>query len=331
MTYLANGGWRSRLLRSVKVKIGLGLLLVLTLLAVAHPILRATVWDGRDAIFHPETGHDPALQHPTGSSPTHWLGTDALGRDVMSALTYSLSPALQVAVLAAVLVGALALTVGSLAAYFRGWIDTVTTSLGDALTLMPPTIALLVVGWSRPTFGVIDAGLLFGVLYGLGPAALVIRSRALSVAVKPFVDAARVAGSGARRIMGVHFLPHLVPYAGIQMMSAGIWALASVAFVQYLGATNRARVGLGSMIYSALDFQPVLPSGYGTFNMGDFGARIGWTSLLAAGLAMSLISASFYLLAVGARDAIVPHTMEELHGSGVGLEAKSAANQLVSQ
>lgn len=321
----------SPLARNLKVRIGLGLMVLLIALALAHPLLKATVWDGAGAIYDPELGYDLALQHPTGASLQHWLGTDALGRDVMSTLTYSLGPALQVAILAAVLVGALGLIAGSAAAYFRGWIDAAITSVGDALSLLPPTLALLVVGWGRASFGTIDAGLLFGILYGLGPAVLVIRARALSVTVKPFIDAARVAGSGPRRIMGVHLLPHLIPYAGIQMMSAGIWALASVAFVQYLGATNQARVGLGSMIYTGLDFQPVLPAGYGTFNMGDYSARIGWTSLMSAGLAMTLISASFYLLAVGSRDSIVRRAPEDRQVGGVGTGPSSEASQLVTR
>ena len=121
---------------------------------------------------------------------------------------------------------------------------------------------------------------------------------------KPFIDASRVAGSGWGRIIRNQMLPHLLPYAGIQMMGAGIAALTSVAFIQYLGATDQSRVGLGSMIYTAIDVQPVLPTGFGSFNMGDFHARIGWTSLLAAGLAMTLIAAAFYLVAVGSRDAV---------------------------
>lgn len=132
-----------------------------------------------------------------------------------------------------------------MAAYFRGWLDQTLTSVGDAFTLLPPTIALLVVGLDRPGFGMLDAGFLFGLLYGLGPATLVIRSRALAVVQKPFIDAARIAGARSRRIIGVHMLPHLLPYAGIQMMGAGIGALATVAFIQYLGATGDSRVGLG--------------------------------------------------------------------------------------
>jgi ABC-type dipeptide/oligopeptide/nickel transport system permease subunit len=100
-------------------------------------------------------------------------------------------------------------------------------------------------------------------------------------------------------------LPHLLPYAGIQMMGAGIGALTSVAFIQYPGATDQSQVGLGSMIYTAIDIQPVL-TGIGSFNMGDFHARIGWTSLVAAGLSMTLIGAAFYLIAVGSRDAVIP-------------------------
>ena len=296
-------------LRHLKVRLGLAILALLLTSAAAHPLLQATIWNGQESIYDPETGHDRDLEHPTGPSVTHPLGTDPLGRDVLSTLTYSLTPALQVTVLAALLVGLLSISAGSLAAYFRGWVDLAVTGVGDAFTLLPPAIALLVVGVGKPAFGMIDAGLLFGLLYGLGPAALLIRSRALSVIEKPFIDAARVAGSGPGRIIRSQMLPHLLPYAGIQMMGAGIGALTSVAFIQYLGATDQSRVGLGSMIYTAIDIQPVLPTGvvYGSFNMGDFHARIGWTSLLAAGLAMTLIGAAFYLIAIGSRDAVIPN------------------------
>jgi peptide/nickel transport system permease protein len=296
---------RRRVLQDPKVRVGLAVFVLLLVGAAAHPALHATVWNGLESVYDPETGHDRDLEHPTGPSAAHPLGTDALGRDVLSSLTFSLAPALQVTVLAAFLVGLLSITFGSLAAFFRGWVDLAVTSVGDAFSLLPPTIALLVVGLGRPAFGMIDAGLLFGLLYGLGPAVLVIRSRALAVMEKPFIDASRVAGSGWGRIIRNQMLPHLLPYAGIQMMGAGIAALTSVAFIQYLGATDQSRVGLGSMIYTAIDVQPVLPTGFGSFNMGDFHARIGWTSLLAAGLAMTLIAAAFYLVAVGSRDAVI--------------------------
>ena len=208
-------------LRHPKVRVGLAVFALLLAGAVAHPLLVATIWAGQESVYGPETGHDRDLEHPTGPSSAHLLGTDALGRDVLSTLTFSLAPALQVAVLAALLVGLLSITIGSIAAYFRGWVDLVITCLADAAILLPPAIALLVVGIGKPAFGMLDAGLLFGMLYGFGPAALVIRSRALSVIEKPFIDAARVAGAGPIRIIRTQMLPHLLPYAGIQMMGAG--------------------------------------------------------------------------------------------------------------
>jgi peptide/nickel transport system permease protein len=274
--------------------------------AVAHPVLQSTLWAGEGGTYHPETGNDRAITvHPAGPSGQHWLGTDSLGRDVVSALTYSLAEALALAVVVALVVGVLSLTVGSVAAYFRGWTDMLFTNIGDALALLPPAIALLVVGLNQTGLGPVEAGVLFGVLYGLGPAALIVRSRALAVIEKPFIDAAKVAGAGPRRILGTHLLPHLLPYAGVQMMAAVIGALVTQAFIQYQGASAN-RVGLGSMIYSGLDFQPVLPTGYGSFNLGDYTARIGWFSLMSAAMAMTLISVAFYLIAVGSRDAIVP-------------------------
>lgn len=299
-------GMLRMVLRNPKVRVGIVILLVLGAAAASHPLLQATVWRGKGAVYHPETGFDLSLTHPTGPSGQHLLGTDALGRDVLSSLTFSLAPALEVSMLAALVVFVASLVLGSMAAYFRGWFDHVVTSLGDTLTLIPATLALLVVGLGRPAFGPIDAGLLFGLLYGLGPATLLLRSRALSVMEKPFIEAARGAGSGPAHVTRLHLFPHLLPYVGIQMMGAAIGSLVAMAFVQYLGASGQSRVGLGAMIYSGIDFQPVLPSGYGSFNLGEYSSRISWWSMLTAGSAMTVLSAAFYLIAVGSRDAVTP-------------------------
>ena len=136
-------GTGRRVLRHLKVRLGLAIFVLLLAGAAAHPLLQATIWNGQESIYGPETGHDRDLEHPTGPSAAHPLGTDALGRDVLSTLTFSLAPALQVTVLAALLVGLLSIAVGSLAAYFRGWVDLAVTSVGDAFSLLPPAIALL--------------------------------------------------------------------------------------------------------------------------------------------------------------------------------------------
>lgn len=110
MSSVASVERSGRIFGSRKVRVGIGFLVFLTLLALAHPVLTSTVWEQAPGIYDPETGVDTNIEHPSGVSARHWLGTDPLGRDVMSMLTYSMSPALQVALLAAGLVGSLSLS-----------------------------------------------------------------------------------------------------------------------------------------------------------------------------------------------------------------------------
>lgn len=282
----------SRLRRNVKMRTGLALLFLFCLLAVSHPVLRATVWGDEPAVYHPETGYDIGT-HPSAPSARHLLGTDALGRDVLSLLTFALAPTLMVVLTAAAVIGLLSTTSGAVAAFFRGKTDGLLSRIADALVLLPPPIALLVVALDRPDFGPVDMGLLYGFLFGLGPAAVVVRSRALAVMGKPFVEAARASGGGAGWIIRTHLVPHLLPYAAVQMMAGVTGAVITAGFLELLGAA-RTRIGLGSLVYLGLTYQGVVSS------------RVAWSQLLAGALSISLLASAFYLLSVGLREAIDP-------------------------
>ena len=97
-------GWldtRQRLRRSKMVIVGLVIIGVFGTLAFAHPILQATVWSSRPSVYQPETGFDPAVIHPSGPTVAHPLGTDSLGRDVLSLMSYGLRPTFFVAIASA--------------------------------------------------------------------------------------------------------------------------------------------------------------------------------------------------------------------------------------
>jgi len=201
-------GWadaRARIFRSKMVVVGLIILTFFAILTFIHPVLQATIWAGKQAIYRPETGHDPAIFNPSGPSLAHILGTDPLGRDVLSLMTFGLRPTFLVAISTGISAGVIGMVVGTSAAFFKGRGDRVLTHMADAFVLLPPPLIFLIAS-KRGLLGPIQLGLLYGLFYGLGPATIVVRARALSVMEKLYIDAARLSGRSAGD-PGIHRVP----------------------------------------------------------------------------------------------------------------------------
>ena len=122
---------------------GLAIILFYAILAVLHPILMNTVWDSR--IYDPFIGSDPrVMANPSPPSREHLLGTDPMGRDVLSQLMFSTRNEFLLGLLAAALTVTIATSVGAIAAYFGSWPDILFMRLADLINILP-FIALLVV------------------------------------------------------------------------------------------------------------------------------------------------------------------------------------------
>lgn len=276
---------------------GIAILVLFVLLALSYPLLMRTAWANEGSIYHPVAGYDRTIRHPSGPTSGHPLGTDAIGRDVLSGLTYATSGTLVVALTAAVATGALSLVAGAAGAFWRGAVDSALSHLSDAMLLLPAPIALIAIGLARP--GLLPPfwfGTVYGVLAGLGAAAVVIRSYGLSVMAKPFIEAARAAGGGAWHIIRIHLLPHLLPLAAIQMMLAVTGAIIVSGFVDFMTPGRTDRVGYGSLVYTGLAYEDALFGG------------VAWSVLLAGALGISLMCAAFYLISVGLRRRVDPGT-----------------------
>src|SRR5690606_5828964 len=211
--------WR-QVRRNPKIVTGVAILGLFVLVIVANPLLWATVWDGQERLYDPVIGFDHMIIHPSAPSGAHWLGTDSLGRDVTSMFTLAARSSVTVAVAAALVSGVVSLCLGSLAAYHRKWVDAVVTHTSDAMVLLPALLAVWVVGLGRPdaSFGALQVGAVFGLVYGLGPATAAVRAAGLVVMARPFVEAARLVGAGGYWTMSRHLWPHLVPHAAVQAM-----------------------------------------------------------------------------------------------------------------
>lgn len=281
------------------IVLGLAILLLALAGALAHPILTDTLWASEPMTYRPEAGFDLTIaNHPSGPSARHWLGTDPLGRDVTSMLLFALRPSLIIAVTAALTIGVVSVASASASASLGGRVDGVLSSLADGLLLLPAPIVLIIFGFARPeVFTPVVFGATYGVLVGLSAAAIVLRTHALQVMAKPFIQAARVAGGGRFHIVRKHLVPHLLPLAAVQMTTGVVGVIVAAGFVEFLGA-SRQRVGLGSMIY------------YGIAYQGALGSDISWSPLITGSLAISVMAGAFYLLSIGFRQLLDPRLRE---------------------
>lgn len=283
------GQWRTFAENPIGL-IGLAIIAFFGLLAALHPILMRTVWSR--AIYDPVLGYDPAIpSHPVGPSLAHLLGTDPLGRDVLSQLMFGTTSAFTLGFTAALVTVLIGTTVGAIAGYYGGVIDALFMNLADLMVTLPFIVILIVVGaifeLNLPTLAVV-----IGVLSGFGGTAIVIKSQALTVKVRAYVDAARVAGGGDGHIILRHIIPNLLPLSFLYMMFGVTGAISAEATLSFFGLLD-ARMSWGLMIHTAnvagylLNFQT-------------------WWLILPAGLAITLLSAAFYFVGRALDEVVNP-------------------------
>jgi peptide/nickel transport system permease protein len=271
--------------------VGLVLILLFGLMSVAFPILRTTVY--QHMRYDPITGYDTELIHPAPPSRLHLLGTDTLGRDVLSMLLAATTPTFIVGISAALTTAIVGTLIGMVSAYRGGVIDTLFTHISDAFLLLPAPIFMVIVGMRFRDIGPVPLGVIYGVIAGAGGAAIVMRAQALQVVVKPFIDAARIAGGGGRRVMLAHVLPHMLPLAALYMMLAVTGAVVADAFIAFFGFT-RAYLNWGTIIYLSFAYASYLRGG------------VEWHVMIPPSIALSLFAAAFYFVSRGLHEVADP-------------------------
>lgn len=203
------------------------LLIVIVFAAIAAPLVAP---------------HDPTAQSlrlrlkppvwQEGAEPGYWLGTDALGRDMLSRMIYGARISLVVGICAVLLQGVIGVIVGLLAGYFGRWIDNVLMRIADVQQSIPFLIlAVALAAVVRPSLSniILVLGVSGWVTYGR-----VVRSQVLSVRELEFIEAARALGSGHLRIIVRHVLPNVMPsitVIGTLTVSTMILAEASLSFL----------------------------------------------------------------------------------------------------
>ncbi len=312
--------------------VGLVLIGIFAVMAISHPILMATVWDpkvyhpvtGYDAVLTEFTVVEevtdetseielmearlklnptidvgdvvriPAQPAPptwTGENP-HYLGTDPQGRDILSQLLYSTRAAFFLGAVAALTAVVIATTVGSVAAYFGGWIDGGLMRFADLILLMP-LLPLLIVMSAAFDINMVMLGVLIGLLNGFGGVAIVLKSQALSIKVKAYIDAAKVAGGGDWHVIFRHIVPNVLPLTFLYMMFGVTEAIALEATLSFFGLLN-VPMTWGLMINTAQSNGYLLS-----------GTQYWWL-LFPAGLAVTFLAFAFFIVGRGMDEVINP-------------------------
>ncbi|MFQ5408245.1 MAG: ABC transporter permease [Anaerolineales bacterium] len=269
---------------------GLGVIIFFGLFALAHPILINTVWE--PSIYDPLTGVDlEAGFHPATPSARHLLGTDPLGRDVLSQLMYSTRFEFALGILSAVVTVFIATTIGAVSAYYGGIVDTILMRLAD-LVIMVPFIPILIVLSALTEVGMLKLAIVIGLLSGFGGTTIVIKSQALSVKVKPFIEAARIAGGGDAHIIFRHMVPNLLPISLLYMMFTVTAAIFSEAVLSFFGLTT-IEMSWGLMLNITRNFGYLL-----RFDT--------WHLLFPSSIAIVLLCSAFYLMGRALDEVVNP-------------------------
>jgi peptide/nickel transport system permease protein len=207
--------------RDRKAQVGLFILGFFVLIAVFAPLI---------APFDPNEMSLNMMDNPSG---THWLGTDDLGRDLLSRVIWGTQISLFVGVSTVTLALVAGVTLGVLAGYYGGWIDTIIMRYIDLQWAFPNFIiaVYLVAVFGTGLLNVIVAiSLAF-----LDDFARIARSMVLTLKEEQYVDAARVQGFSDARIMFRHILPNALAPLIVQATVSVSYAILGEASLSFLG------------------------------------------------------------------------------------------------
>ena len=247
------------------------------------------------AIFAPviapyTAGHTDFNAPLAGPSAKHLLGTDELGRDILSRIIFGARASMEAGVLATLLALVIAVPIGLIAGYYRGWIDPVIARITDVLLAFP--FVILAVGLAA-----ILGPSLTNAILALGISAVpalvrVTRGEALALREEDYVRAAIANGASDRVILGRHILPNMTSTLIVQATVTIPTLIIGEALLSFLGLGVQPPTPSWGVMLSAA--QPFI----------DSAPRLA----VFPGVAIFLATLSFNLLGDGLRDVLDPRT-----------------------
>lgn len=236
--------------------------------------------------------YDPAgidvKQILMGPSLAHPLGTDQLGRDVLSRMIWGSSISLKVGFIAVGISTVIGIALGAVSGYYGGWVDSVMMRFVDIMLCFPAFFLILaVIAFLEPSIWNIMA--VIGITGWMGVARLV-RSEFLSLKEREFVLSARALGASDMRIIFRHILPN---------------AMAPVLVSATLGVAG-AILTESALSFLGIGVQPPTPSWGNILTAGKDNIEIAWWLSLFPGLAILVTVLGYNILGEGIRDSLDP-------------------------
>jgi peptide/nickel transport system permease protein len=287
--------WR-RLRHDKMAVASLVVIAVMVILALGAPLVAAWTGHGADQQFI-NTGTN-YYGNPVGPGTNGFLlGTDNHGRDLLVRVLYGARLSIFVGVVTTAIAAVAGVSIGMIAGYFGGWIDSLLARFVDAVLSFPVIVtALALATVFGPSLQIVLGVIAFFSWAGI---ARIVRGQTLSVKEKEYIEAARSIGAGPWRIMFVDILPNLL---GPVLVLATLYIPTAVSFeatLSFLGiGVPPTTASWGNILATANDYYSVA-----------------WWFVVIPSVALLLTTLAFNLLGDGIRDAMDPRTERIFAGS----------------
>jgi peptide/nickel transport system permease protein len=215
---------------------------------------------------------------------TYWLGTDKVGRDILTRVIYGFRVSLLLVVGVLAVAVPLGAALGLAAGYFGGWTERIITGLTNVMLAIPPLVMALAVGNVLEP-NLVNAMIAITLLWWTWHARLVYRV-SKSIAAEDFVEAARLAGASHWHVLTREILPNCISVISVKTTLDAAFVILFGATLSFLGlGVKPPTPDLGSMVADGRQFLPEM-----------------WWGVLAPGFAIFYATLGFNLLGDGLRD-----------------------------
>ncbi|WP_448374809.1 ABC transporter permease [Fervidobacterium sp.] len=253
----------------MKWKIGLGIITVFVIMAIFAPLLSK---------YEPNRTVNLPYQPP---SSEHWLGTDRMGRDILSQVFYGARLSLTIGISTGLIMTAIATVVGMISGYYGGLVDRILSTITDIFLVIPGLPLMIVISSYMRVRGPLMVILVIA-FTSWGSGARIIRAQMLSLRNREFTLAAKVIGENNLYTIFVELLPNMLSLTASIFFSSVLYAIIGEASLSFLGLSDVSKITWGTMLYWAQNANALL-NGM-------------WYWVLAPGLCIVLLGTAFALI-----------------------------------